>query len=74
MKTLKPKKIIGYVLLLFLLVSLLVVSVLKLEAGDLGCASLSNCSGRASCNGPGTSTGCEITCEDKSEIDCPEVE
>jgi hypothetical protein len=74
MKVLKTKKAWGTLLVVLFLVSLVFISTIKMNAGDLGCKDLSNCSGKASCGEPGNNYGCEIECESGPRIDCPEVE
>lgn len=72
MKASKPKKIIGYVLLTFLLVSLMVVFAVNVKAGNLACDDLTSCNGKENCGGPGDPLGCDIWCDGGGHIDCPE--
>lgn len=39
--------------------------------GGLGCDKLAGCGSHASCNGRGSATGCNITCQDGTFIGCP---
>lgn len=90
MKNLKKTKIIGSVVFTFLLVLLVVVSAVRVDAlrtgavtgdvigdvtgGDLKCHDISGCTTEAGCGGPGTVFSCDLTCDNGSTVDCPEVE
>ncbi len=66
------------ILALILLVGLIVLSVISIKVqamnngeNNLACSDLTDCSGRASCGGPGTPTGCELSCDDGAIVSCP---
>lgn len=48
------------------------VPVKALPATGLGCRLLSNCDGSAGCEGAGTVSGCELTCEGGGSVSCSE--
>jgi hypothetical protein len=39
--------------------------------GNMGCRSLSGCTGQATCESPGTVTDCYIACDNGAQIFCP---
>jgi hypothetical protein len=67
------KKVIYVCISLLLLIVIMVALSDKIAAnlgGDLRCKDLSNCTGAAGCEGPGSVTNCEITCDGGGSASC----
>lgn len=74
---LKGGKSVGFILLFVFMVFVIFLSNLMSlpywnhPDGELGCSSLTDCTGKASCNEKGTAVGCTITCKGGAIITCP---
>lgn len=57
-------------LMAFNLVAILNKSV-SANGGNMGCKTLNNCRGSATCGGGGQASGCNISCNNEATISCP---
>lgn len=56
--------------LLLLLFLLFESFLMKSARADIHCSDLASCSGAAGCAGPGSVSGCTITCDEGGQIRC----